>query len=84
LADRWRTLDLTVKEGLDRLATLCITEIHLPNKPASHQLPAPRDSVRQLLDAAQVCLPSKIVPQVPSVTTKTKLTTRRKQGRTKA
>ena len=84
LADRWRTLDLTVKEGLDRLATLCITEIHLPNKPVSHQLPTPRDSVRQLLDAAQVCLPSKIVPQMPSVTTKTKLTTRRKQGRTKA
>jgi len=79
LADHWRALDLTVKEGLDRLATLCITEIHVPDKPVSHQLPTPRESVQQLLDAAGVRLPSKIVPQAPGVTTKRKLTDRRKQ-----
>ena len=78
LAKHWHDLDLTIQEGLDQLTTLCLTEIHFPNRPMSLQLPTPRDSVQQLLDAAQVRLPSKIVPQAPGVTTKTKLTDRRK------
>ena len=39
-------------EGLDQLATLCLTEVLLPGKLASYQLPTPRDGVR---------LPTKIV-----------------------
>lgn len=83
LTDHWRGLDLTVEEGLDRLATLCMAEIHLAGKPISHRLPIPCDSVQQLLDAAEVRLPSRIVPQAATVSTKTKLTSRRKQERTK-
>ena len=30
-------------EGLDQLATLCLTEVLLPGKLASYQLPTPRD-----------------------------------------
>jgi hypothetical protein len=78
LAALWRDLDLTVQEGLDQLATLCLSEIVLPGRPASYQLPTPRADVQQLLDAAQVRLPSKIVPKTSRVATKAKLPTRRK------
>jgi hypothetical protein len=78
LAALWRDLDLTVQEGLDQLATLCLSEIVLPGRPVSYQLPTPRDDVQQLLDAAQVRLPSKILPKTSRVATKAKLPTRRK------
>jgi hypothetical protein len=78
LAMLWRDLDLTVQEGLDQLATLCMSEVLLPGKLVSHQLPTPRDGVQQLLDAAQVRLPAKIVPRASRVATKAKLTARRK------
>ena len=78
LAALWRDLDLTVQEGLDQLATLCLSEILLPGRPVSYQLPTPRDDVQQLLDAAQVRLPSKIAPRTSRVATKAKLPTRRK------
>jgi len=78
LAAFWRDLDLTVQEGLDQLATLCLSEIVLPGRPVSYQLPTPRDDVQQLLDAAQVRLPAKIVPTTSRVATKVKLPTRRK------
>ncbi|MGH8652976.1 MAG: IS1634 family transposase [Gammaproteobacteria bacterium] len=78
LAQRWRYLDLTVQEGLDQLATLCLTEVHTPNQPPAYQLPIPRDSIHQLLDAAHVRLPTKIAHRSTVVTTRTKLTQRRK------
>jgi hypothetical protein len=78
LTKHWRELDLTIQEGLDQLATLCLTEIVLPDRSVSYQLPTPRDSVRQLLDAAQVRLPSKVVPKDSQVATRTKLPDRRK------
>jgi transposase len=78
LAKLWRDLDLTVQEGLDQLATLCLTEILLPDRPVSYQLPTPRDGVQQLIDAAQVRQPAKIVPKASPVATKTKLPSRRK------
>jgi hypothetical protein len=78
LAAFWRDLDLTVQEGLDRLATLCVSEIVLPGRPVSYRLPTPRDDVQRLLDAAEVRLPAKIVPRASRVATKAKLPTRRK------
>ena len=78
LATLWRDLDLTVKEGLDQLSTLCMSAIILPNRPLSYQLPAPRDGVQQLLDAARVRLPGKIIPKASLVATKSKLPDRRK------
>ena len=84
LANYWRHLDLTVKEGLDQLATLCLNEIHLPDQSISYQLPIPRDTIQKLLDAASVKLPVKLVPRNHSVTTKTKLTTRRISRKTAA
>jgi hypothetical protein len=78
LAKHWRDLDLTVQEGLDQLGSLCLTEILLPDRSVSYRLPTPRDSVQQLIDGAQVRLPSKILPKASTVATKTKLHSRRK------
>jgi hypothetical protein len=54
------------------------SEVLLPGKLASYQLPKPRDGVQKLLDAAQVRLPAKIVPKASRVAAKAKLTARRK------
>jgi hypothetical protein len=69
---------------IDQLATLCLNEIHLPDQSISYQLPIPRDTIQKLLDAANVKLPTKIVPKKTNVTTKTKLTTRRISKKTAA
>ncbi len=78
LAQRWRHLDLTVQEGLDRLATLCLTEVHLPGQSVVYQLPLPSPALQEILDAAQVHLPSKLPYSGIVVTTNTKLPQRRK------
>jgi hypothetical protein len=78
LARLWHHLDITVQEGLDQLASLCLTEIKISNQPASYKIPIPRDNVQQLLDAAHIRLPAKITPKTSRVSTKTKLTDRRK------
>lgn len=54
LATRWQPLDLTVKEGIDQLATLCLTEVRINDQAPYHQVPTPRDTLQRLLDAAQV------------------------------
>lgn len=78
LAQRWRHLNVTVQEGLDHLATLCLTEVHLPGQSVAYQLPHPRESLQALLDAANVKLPKKLPTPAPVVTTKANLTERRK------
>jgi Transposase DDE domain len=79
LAIRWQPLDLTVKEGIDQLATLCLTEVRINDQAPYHQAPTPRDTLQRLLDAAQVRLPKILPSRGVTVTTKTKLQNRRKQ-----
>jgi hypothetical protein len=79
LATRWQPLDLTVKEGIDQLATLCLTEVRINDQAPYHQVPTPRDTLQRLLDAAQVRLPKILPSRGVTVTTKTKLQNRRKQ-----
>jgi Transposase DDE domain len=79
LATRWQPLDLTVKEGIDQLATLCLTEVRINDQAPYHQAPTPRDPLQRLLDAAQVRLPKILPSRGVTVTTKTKLQNRRKQ-----
>jgi DDE family transposase len=79
LATRWQPLDLTVKEGIDQLATLCLTEVRINDQAPYHQVPTPRDTLQRLLDAAQVRLPKVLPSRGVTVTTKTKLQNRRKQ-----
>jgi hypothetical protein len=79
LARRWQPLDLTVQEGLNQLATLCMAEIHVRGQAPYHQIPTPRNTVQQLLDAAGVRLPKVLPSRGVVVTTKRKLPDRRKQ-----
>jgi hypothetical protein len=58
LALRWQTLNLTVQEGMDELASVCTMEMTLGGKKQAHQIPEPRPSVQHLLEAASVRLPT--------------------------
>jgi len=74
----WRLLDITVEEGLDELKTLCTTQVIVKGKPLLHNVPQPRESVAQLLRAAQVELPRKIASRGVQVSTRKKLVEERK------
>ena len=78
LRRRWRDIDLTVPEGLDRLASLCTIEVYAGGRPAYHQVPLPRDDVRRLLEAAAIEIPAALPIAPGRVATKRKLPQRRK------
>ena len=78
LRRRWRDIDLTVQEGLDRLASLCLVEVIIGGRPAYHQVPTPRDDVRPLFEAAGVAVPTALPLAPTRVATKKKLPQRRK------
>jgi Transposase DDE domain len=78
LRQRWRDIDLTVQEGLDRLAGLCVVEVIIDGRPSYNQVPTPRDDVRQLFEAADVAIPAALPLPPARVATKQKLPQRRK------
>ncbi len=78
LRKRWRDIDLTVQEGLDRLASLCVIEVIIAGRPSYNQLPTPRDVVRQLFEAADVEVPAALPLAPARVATRQKLPQRRK------
>ena len=77
LAERWRHLDNTIQEGLDELTTLCTVEVETKDGQKYNRVPEPRQSIKILLDAANVHLPSVIPVTGINVTTKKKLQDRR-------
>jgi hypothetical protein len=78
LRRRWRDRDLTVQEGLDRLASLCVTEVRIGGRASYNQVPTPREDVRQLFDAASIAIPTALPLAPARVATKKKLPQRRK------
>ena len=62
LRQRWRDIDLTVQEGLDRLASLCVVEVIIGGRPSYNQVPTPRDDVRPCSKPP----PSPFPPRSPS------------------
>ena len=78
LRRRWRDSDLTVQEGLHRLAGLCVTEVRVGGRPSYNQVPTPRDDVRRLFDAASIAIPTALPLAPARVATKKKLPQRRK------
>jgi transposase len=78
LRRRWRDIDLTVQEGLDRLASLCVTEVRIGGRASYHQVPTPREDVRQLFEAANIAIPTALPLAPARVATKRKLPQRRK------
>jgi hypothetical protein len=74
----WTPLDITVSEGVNELATLCATEVTIQNQATINQIPRPRTSVKQLLDAAAVTMPTVLSCSGKEVYTKKKLPSERK------
>ena len=74
----WRDIDLTVQEGLDRLASLCVIEVIIGGRPSYNQVPTPRDDVRPLFEAAAVAIPTALPLAPARVATRQKLPQRRK------
>lgn len=78
LSERWSNMDVTVEEGIKELSTLCANEVEVKGLGKCNQIPKPRESVMRLLDAANVKLPEALPCRGIKVTTKKKLTERRK------
>ncbi len=64
-------------KGIKELATLCANEVSVEEGVYINEIPAPRESVRRLLDAAKVRLPKILPHKGIKVTTKKKLASRR-------
>ena len=79
LACCWRELDVTVNEGIKQLDTICATQLLVKGEVSCNQIPRPRPFLQQLLEAAQVNLPEVLPSKGVTVTTKKKLTSRRKK-----
>jgi hypothetical protein len=79
LARCWQDLDVTVNEGISQLDTLCATQFLVKGQVRCNQIPQPRPLLQQLLKAAQVTLPEVLPSRGVTVTTKKKLTSRRKK-----
>jgi hypothetical protein len=77
LGQRWSSFNLTVREGINQLATLCSEEVLIKGRPHCHKIPRPRESLQLLLDAARVRLPAALPSKGVLVTTKKKLQTQR-------
>ena len=73
LSIRWQHMNLTVEEGINELASLCATELLLDGAAQLNDIPEPRESVKKLLDAANVRLPKSLPCSGIHVTTKKKL-----------
>ncbi len=78
LRRRWQNIDLTVQEALDRLASLCVTEVRIGGRASYNQVPTPREDVRQLFEAAVIAIPTALPLAPAKVATKRKLPQRRK------
>lgn len=78
LAKRWRQLNLTVQEGIDKLTTLCVHELTVKGHDATRCIPTPNAEILQLFEHAGIDLPKVSKIAEPLVSTKRKLTSRRK------
>lgn len=79
LAQRWCKIDLTVEEGIQQASQLCATELRVNGKARCNRIPQPRQSVRNLFDAAKVTLPEVLPCSGIRVATRKKLTENRKE-----
>ncbi len=73
----WKEIDITVEEGIEELGAIRMEEIRLINAVAYNRIPEPSGLSKQLLDAADVTLPSALPCLEVNVYTKKKLTSER-------
>lgn len=74
----WVEFDLTVKEGLDQLSTLCSMEMKVKGQGTCLKIPRPRKNSQQLLKALDIRLPLALPHREIRVVTRKKLFSRRK------
>ena len=77
LTSCWSTFDLTVEEGLQALATLCLVEVAPKNAASYHCIPTPLDTIAALLHRADIKLPKAFSLSGTRVSTKKKLQSER-------
>jgi len=82
LARAWRKLDTTVEEGLEKLNSLCATEVIFPSGARCLTIPEPRDTLACLFDAMDVSPPMALPKSYGVVATKQKLPPHRKRPET--
>ena len=75
----WLPINGTVPEGLNSLASLTAVEVRIAGRPPYTQIPAPREDVRRLFEAADVSIPTVLPFQTAVVSTKKTLHRHRKQ-----
>lgn len=78
LAHAWRSINLTVGEGVRELSSLCAMDILVKDKPLCARIPEPRASITALLAAADITLPDVISSKGITVATRKKLAENRK------
>jgi hypothetical protein len=74
----WCSIDGTVQEGLDSLASLTAIEVRVADRAPHLQIPSPRDDVRHLFELAFVAIPTVLPFQPACVSTRKKLPKHRK------
>src|SRR5262252_71589 len=77
LASAWSALDVTVEEGLQALATLCLVEVLPTHAPSYHCIPTPHDAIARLLHSADMTLPKAFSLSGVRVSTRKKLQSER-------
>jgi len=78
LQEAWQNIDLTVEEGLKKLAMLSAVKLSFHGKADCLKIPKPDKQSKILLDALQVSLPSILAHKKVNVVTRKKLPLRRK------
>jgi hypothetical protein len=70
-------MNVTVQEGINELASLCANKVSLDGSVQINDIPEPRESVKKLLDTANVRLPKSLPCSGIKVITKKKLQSKR-------
>jgi transposase len=77
LAKYWHQVNVTVEEGIAALSSLCQIKVEA-NGQSYSRIPQPDELVKNLLSLASVTPPTTVLEETKNVTTKVKLTSRRK------
>ena len=76
LKEAWNSLDLTVEEGVNELASICATEVKM-GEVGCQTVPCPRPVGQALLKAVGITLPDAVPSKGIKVATRKKLTPRK-------
>lgn len=78
LREKWADIDITVKEGIQELSTICSTETHV-GIVTYNRIPEPRKLGSQLIKTLDITLPHAIPCRGIKVATRKKLNAKRKK-----